>query len=145
MFGNKDADILERLERLEQQLSRVEGKLDQLLGASHGASPSLDDVLRGLVDSRQKIQAIKFYRQVMGVGLKEAKEYVDRLEAGVAPGAGVHVASPAHDPQMDEVRRLAQSGQKIPAIKRYRELTGLGLKDAKEAVEAMIEPSSSAW
>ena len=88
MFGNKSADILARLERLEQQLSRVEGKLDQLLGANH---------------------------------------------------------APAHDPQLEEVRRLAQSGQKIQAIKRYRELTGLGLKDAKEAVEAMVEPSASAW
>ncbi|MBM3461442.1 MAG: hypothetical protein FJX76_05025 [Armatimonadetes bacterium] len=36
-----------------------------------------------------------------------------------------------------EVRRQLQAGQKIMAIKIYRELTGASLKDAKDAVEAM--------
>jgi ribosomal protein L7/L12 len=34
-----------------------------------------------------------------------------------------------------EVDALMDEGEKIQAIKRYRELTGAGLKDAKEAVE----------
>ncbi len=36
-----------------------------------------------------------------------------------------------------EVARLLASGQKMPAIKRVRELTGLGLKDAKEYVDQL--------
>ncbi len=36
------------------------------------------------------------------------------------------------------VRALADRGQKINAIKAYREETGAGLKDAKEAVEAYM-------
>jgi ribosomal protein L7/L12 len=36
-----------------------------------------------------------------------------------------------------EVVALARSGQKIEAIKRYRELTGAGLAEAKQAVEAL--------
>ena len=36
-----------------------------------------------------------------------------------------------------EVRRLIQLGQKIPAIKLVREHTGLGLKEAKDAVEEL--------
>ena len=36
-----------------------------------------------------------------------------------------------------EVRALAASGQKITAIKRYRELTGASLGDAKDAVDRM--------
>jgi ribosomal protein L7/L12 len=35
----------------------------------------------------------------------------------------------------DEARRLADAGRKIEAIKAYREATGAGLADAKEAVE----------
>jgi ribosomal protein L7/L12 len=37
-----------------------------------------------------------------------------------------------------EIRRLVREGQLIPAIKRYRELTGAGLKDAKDAIERML-------
>jgi ribosomal protein L7/L12 len=36
----------------------------------------------------------------------------------------------------DEVRRLAAAGQKISAIKLYREMTGAGLAEAKSAVES---------
>src|SRR5262245_8749264 len=36
-----------------------------------------------------------------------------------------------------EVAILLSGGNKIAAIKRYRELTGLGLKEAKDAVEAL--------
>lgn len=35
------------------------------------------------------------------------------------------------------VRELVQRGKKIQAIKVYREVTGVGLKEAKEAVERM--------
>lgn len=43
-----------------------------------------------------------------------------------------HVAAIA-DP---ELRALLDQKQLIPAIKRYRELTGSGLKESKDAVEA---------
>lgn len=39
------------------------------------------------------------------------------------------------DPRVDEVHRLVREGKKIQAIKVYRELTGVGLADAKAAVE----------
>jgi ribosomal protein L7/L12 len=58
---------------------------------------------------------------------------------------GEHVAVPEFVPapaiaqppegKMAEIERLARAGQLIMAIKAYRELTGVGLKDAKEAVE----------
>ncbi len=37
-----------------------------------------------------------------------------------------------------ECASLVASGLKIQAIKRCRELTGMGLKEAKEAVEALV-------
>lgn len=39
----------------------------------------------------------------------------------------------------DEVKKLADEGRKIHAIKLHREQTGLGLRDAKEDVEAYLE------
>ncbi len=37
----------------------------------------------------------------------------------------------------DEIARLIREGNKIGAIKAYREQTGLGLKEAKDAVDAL--------
>jgi hypothetical protein len=41
------------------------------------------------------------------------------------------------DPLADEVQALLKQGRKIEAIKLYRERTGAGLKEAKEAVESI--------
>jgi hypothetical protein len=44
-----------------------------------------------------------------------------------------------------EAKKLADAGQKIPAIKLHREQTGLSLRDAKEDVEAYLtEPKRPA-
>jgi ribosomal protein L7/L12 len=47
-----------------------------------------------------------------------------------------HLDVPQPGPDQD-VLALAQAGRKIEAIKRYREITGAGLKEAKDAVERM--------
>ncbi|GAA0453357.1 hypothetical protein GCM10010361_16810 [Streptomyces olivaceiscleroticus] len=41
-------------------------------------------------------------------------------------------------PELAEIDDLIRRDRKIEAIKRYRELTGAGLAEAKEAVEARI-------
>jgi len=46
-------------------------------------------------------------------------------------------ALPARGEWLAEVRRLKESGQLIDAIKLYRENTGLGLKEAKDAIEGL--------
>ena len=56
---------------------------------------------------------------------------------GIAPGGAA--AGPPVDPQ---IQAAIASGQLIAAIKRYRELTGAGLKEAKDAVEAMAGRTS---
>ena len=69
-------------------LSRLEAKLDALL-KHHGVqfdpyadvAPSVLDALR----RGKKIEAIKEYRAVSGVGLKEAKEYVEELQRRASP------------------------------------------------------------
>jgi LmbE family N-acetylglucosaminyl deacetylase len=52
------------------------------------------------------------------------------------------VADPS-PPITDEVRVLARTpGAKIAAIRAYRQQTGAGLKEAKEAVEKLMEPET---
>lgn len=61
-----------------------------------------------------------------------------RLDA-IAGHLGVAVAEPAQPQLADlpDVRQFLLEGKKIQAIKAYREHTGVGLKDAKDAVERM--------
>lgn len=82
----------------------------------------------------QTIEAIKLLRQATGLGLKEAKDAVDAYMQGLPvsmPTGAREVSSPA------SVLMALQTGNKIQAIKLLREQTGLGLKEAKDAVEAM--------
>ncbi|MFI6563837.1 ribosomal protein L7/L12 [Streptomyces sp. NPDC050534] len=52
-----------------------------------------------------------------------------------------HLGLREPEPWSDEVGALLRDGRKIEAIKVYREATGAGLKEAKEAVEK-IDPAS---
>ena len=68
------------------------------------------------------------------LGVLIARHRSDTKVIWEAPRTGPdHVAAIA-DPEL--LSLLAQK-QLIPAIKRYRELTGAGLKESKDAVEAL--------
>jgi large subunit ribosomal protein L7/L12 len=75
--------------------------------------------------------------------IAELEERVARLEAQVAglaqqrPQAAAAPGAAASDGWMAEVQALRRDGKTIHAIKLYREHTGVGLKQAKDAVEAM--------
>ncbi len=91
------------------------------------------------------IQAIKRLREATGLGLKEAKDAVEAHRRGDA------VELPSPEPVgaaagMHDVQRALQAGNKIEAIRLLRELTGSGLKEAKDQVEAMerVMPRSAA-
>jgi ribosomal protein L7/L12 len=95
-------------------------------------APALDALARG-----QTIEAIKLVREATGLGLKEAKALVDAHLAG-APSSlasSFEKALPAGGLTSTAIEAL-QRGSKIDAIRLVREQTGLGLKEAKDAVEA---------
>lgn len=62
------------------RLSAVDRKLDLIL-ENLGIDPNqgLDKQIADLVREGRKIEAIKLYRTQTGLGLKEAKDYVDGL------------------------------------------------------------------
>ncbi len=101
--------------------------------------------IQNLLQQGNKIEAIKIYREMTGVGLKEAKDAVEAMQAGqpveisqvtMVGGAAAGAAFASSAALMDEVKRLLRAGQKIDAIKAYREYFNVGLADAKNAVEA---------
>jgi len=94
-----------------------------------------------LMQTGKKIEAIKLYRQETGSGLKEAYDAVEAIATGqpTARRSGESVECLGVDPNSLEgqVLALLQGQKKIWAIKVYREQTGVGLKQAKDAVEAL--------
>lgn len=62
----------------------------------------------------------------------------DTPPSGHPPGSAASLTvENATEPWQNEVARLLGSGRKIQAIKRYREQTGAGLREARDAVEAL--------
>ena len=61
--------------------SRLERKLDLILKHLQiEVDEGSDEEIRALLKSGQKIEAIKRYRERTGVGLREAKDYVEQFE-----------------------------------------------------------------
>lgn len=104
-----------------------------------GDTPAWLDEVAALVRSGSKIMAIKLYRERTNSSLKDAKDAVEAMEHGPAalPPALHSYDAPPPAAGLDRVRQALAAGSKIQAIKYYRELTGLGLKESKDAVEAM--------
>lgn len=102
----------------------------------------LDHHVRKLAAEGNKIEAIKAVRDHTGLGLKEAKDYVEAIPH-VAPLANFgHGASAAQDLKDEATMReaawqLVAQGQKIEAIKLIRENTGWDLKRSKEYADAL--------
>jgi ribosomal protein L7/L12 len=64
-------------------MSGVEAKLDQLLKQANIKFDPYAYVSNDIVEALrriQKIEAIRLYRQATGVGLKEAKEFIEKVQ-----------------------------------------------------------------
>jgi ribosomal protein L7/L12 len=90
---------------------------------------AFENELRSLVAAGHRVEAVKRYREQSGTGLKDAAEAVEALarEQGISQRQSDSVEW--------DVVLLLERGQKIQAIKFYRQRTGSGLRESKEAVE----------
>ncbi len=94
----------------------------------------LRDQVRVLLLQDEKMEAIKLVRDRMGWKLKQSKEYVDEIERWMQ--SLPTEKEPVSDP---EIRAFVQRGALVQAVKRVRETTGWGLKEAKEYVDSVAE------
>ena len=100
-----------------------------------GLTPDHVQKIHEYIHNQQLIYAIKLYREATGVGLAEAKDAVEAMARGeaVKPPSG---ARDYDNPILtDKLKSLLARGQKIEAVKIYREEYGVGLKEAKDAVD----------
>lgn len=71
------------------------------------------------------------------IKMMEEKFGVVAAAAAVAAGPAADAAAPAEEPtEFNVILKACDPAKKIAAIKEVRALTGLGLKEAKELVEA---------
>jgi large subunit ribosomal protein L7/L12 len=100
----------------------------------------------------------KIAEEISGLTLLEARDLVKVLEetlgvkaaapvavaAAAAPGAAAADAAPAEEKTEFDVILTGFGDKKIQVIKVVRELTGLGLKEAKDLVEGVPKPVKEA-
>jgi ribosomal protein L7/L12 len=94
---------------------------------------AVDEALVRLLQQGHKIEAIKLYRQRTGVGLNEAKDAVEAIQRG----NHFHDLEDSENSLHETLVSLLKEGRKIDAIRVFREVTGLGLKESKAVIESI--------
>ena len=95
------------------------------------------DKIQSIVDQVKELtlleasQLVKLMEETFGVSAAAAA-----VAMPAAAGAGAEAAAPAEEKTEFDVILQAAGGQKINVIKVVREVTALGLKEAKDLVEA---------
>ena len=93
--------------------------------------------LERLVATGNKLEAIKQFRNMADVGLAEAKAFIDALEPG-GHNSSAHEPPPRNLRSAEDAALAAiRNGNLIEAIKRYRQHSRVGLKEVRDAVEAL--------
>ena len=89
--------------------------------------------------------------QLVNLTVKQVKELTDLLktEYGIEPAAAVAVAAPsqsaegavqAEEKSTFDIILKSPGGQKLNVVKLVKEITGLGLKESKDLVDASPKP-----
>ncbi len=92
-----------------------------------------------LLRDKQRVPAIQLYHAKVGGTLGEAAEAIDAIEAGLKDASAPlpPPSASAQSPQMGEIHDLLRQGNRIEAVKRYRQQTGVGLKEALTVIEGI--------
>jgi large subunit ribosomal protein L7/L12 len=148
---------------LSMLLSAMQGPARGLVYALSGLLRGLVGVLAAIQDKRKgegdmataegKLSQEEFIKAIEGMSVLELSELVKGLEtrfgvtaaapvAMAAPAGGGGAAAPAAEEQtsFDVILASAAADKKIQVIKVVRELTSLGLKEAKDLVEGVPKP-----
>ena len=78
--GGSTRQLERRLDRLEHKVDLLMQHLDVPQPGPTGPDIALDTDVVALARAGRKIEAIKRYRELTGVGLKEAKDAVERIQ-----------------------------------------------------------------
>jgi ribosomal protein L7/L12 len=146
-FGTDLRTAKEAVETLESEIAKS-NNLQTQEAQKDFTNLDKDAVISEIYSELQagrKINAIKIYRENFDCGLAEAKEAVEKLETqnryaikGFPEDlARTTTASIGSNSELGLVINEIRQGNKINAIKVFRETFNTGLKEAKDAVDAM--------
>jgi ribosomal protein L7/L12 len=105
-----------------------------------GASEQFASEIRALLSEGRKIEAIKRVRERTGIGLKEAKDAVEAMGEREPRSTTLAEREPRSTTLADlepELIAFLEQGRKIEAIKRVRDRSEMGLKQAKDLVDQL--------
>ena len=108
-------------------------------------NPQIMEEIFNEVRAGNKVRAIKLYSEAYNTSLEEAKEMVEKAfvnvevveESKAEEPKKVDLTPDAAKTRLGIILHQLQTGNKILAIKTFREEFGTGLREAKDAVEAM--------
>lgn len=96
-------------------------------------SETLEAIVLSLLRKGKKVTAVKVVRNRMGWGLREAKEFVDRLDNDPPDTA----AAISESELAQKARAALQRQGKVAAVKLVHDQTGWGLKQSKDFVDKL--------
>jgi ribosomal protein L7/L12 len=102
--------------------------------------PSAD--MDGLVRAGRKQDAVRAWRETASVARRDVKPTGEKKELRARPPSSPGVV-PLRMVTDGDIQVHIRTGNLIDAIKLYREKTGVGLREAKTAVEAMRQRMSA--
>ncbi len=70
--------IVSNISQMKNDISRINITLNKIANQV-GVPNTINDEIKNLILEGKKVEAIKKYRIITGIGLKEAKEYIDSL------------------------------------------------------------------
>lgn len=95
--------------------------------------------VRDLLQQGRKLEAVKLYQDRTGISLMEAKAAVEALENSEPDTALPGASADFPEELQPRVLEMLREGQKLKAVKLYRDTQGVALLEAKRAVEALAE------
>jgi len=156
------AELPSRQVLLSQLLGGMQGPLSGLVGTLNGILGNFVGVLIAIKDKPKegvmaeatatKLTKDDFIKMIEGMTVLELDDYVKALQdrfgvtaaapvaAGASGGAGGGAAAPAEEKTAFDVILTSAGDKKIQVIKVVREVTNLGLKEAKDLVEGAPKP-----
>lgn len=156
------ADLPSKDQLLSMLLSAMQGPVRGLMGVLHELNRGLVGVLLAIQEKKKgdgqmatggtKLSKDEFISAVEGMTVLELSELVKGLEErfgvtaaapvamAVVPGAGAAAPTVEEKDSFDVILASAPADKKIQVIKVVREITGLGLKEAKDLVEGAPKP-----
>ena len=156
------AELPSRQVLLSQLLGGMQGPLSGLVGTLNGILGNFVGVLIAIKDKPKegvmaeatatKLTKDDFIKMIEGMTVLELDDYVKALQdrfgvtaaapvaAGASGSAGGGAAAPAEEKTAFDVILTSAGDKKIQVIKVVREVTNLGLKEAKDLVEGAPKP-----